>query len=93
MATDADRVAVLLPRALVEEIDWRLGAERRSEFIASAIRRELDDIDARLKAFDEFVGSLADMDVPGWESPEAAAEWVREQRRERHHPWEELERG
>ncbi len=93
MAVDSDRVAVLLPKVLVEEIDRRLGADRRSEVVAGVVRQQLDDIDARLKAFDEFVGSLADLDVPGWETSESAAEWVREQRREWKDPWEEAERS
>jgi hypothetical protein len=88
VATDSDRVAVQLPKELVDEIDRRLGVERRSEFIAGVVRQQLDEIDARLKAFDEFVGSLTDLDVPGWETPEAAAEWVREQRRAWGDPWE-----
>ena len=92
MATDADCVAVILPSDLVKEIDRRVGVERRSEFVAGVVRQELDDIDARLRAFDEFVGSLADLDIPGWETPEAVAEWVREQRRTGSDQWEEAER-
>jgi len=85
-------VAVILPSDLVKEIDRRVGVERRSEFVAGVVRQELDDIDARLRAFDEFVGSLADLDIPGWETPEAVAEWVREQRRTGSDQWEEAER-
>jgi hypothetical protein len=91
MAADVVRAHVLLPKELVAEIDRRVGPRRRSEFLARAARRELD-VEERLRAFDEFVGSLKDVDVPGWETSESAVEWVREQRRAWDDPWEEAER-
>jgi hypothetical protein len=34
-----------------------------------------------LKLFDRMAGSLADVDIPGWESSEAAEQWVEELRK------------
>lgn len=79
MVLEQVRTHVLLPRELVDEIDRRVGPRRRSEFIARATRRVLD-VEERLTTFDAFVGSLEDMEIPGWETPESAAEWVRQQR-------------
>ncbi len=35
-----------------------------------------------LRAAEKFAGSLKDVDIPGWETPEAASEWVRKSREE-----------
>jgi hypothetical protein len=70
------RTHVLLPEALLDEIDALVGSRRRSSFIAEAIAAELRR--CRLKAaVAEMDGALADVDIPGWETPEAAAAWVR----------------
>ena len=82
------RTHVLLPKELVEAIDRRVGPRRRSEFIAAAVERELD-IEERLRLFHEFAGSLKDVDIPGWETPESTTEWVRAQRRIGTNPREE----
>ncbi|HEY7037144.1 MAG TPA: hypothetical protein VH482_37835 [Thermomicrobiales bacterium] len=87
MATGMMRTHVLLPKEVVEEIDRRVGPRRRSEFLARAAQRELEAED-RLRAFDEFVGSLKDVDIPEWETSESALEWVKEQRRTWDDPWE-----
>ncbi len=34
-----------------------------------------------LESFDRMAGSLATVDIPGWESSEAAERWVEEQRK------------
>jgi metal-responsive CopG/Arc/MetJ family transcriptional regulator len=88
MAADVLRTHVILPKELVEQIDRRVGPRRRSEFLARAAQRELD-LEGRLQAFDEFAGSLQDVHVPGWETSESAAEWVRAQRRIGSDGWEE----
>ena len=83
---DVVRTHVLLPRALVNEIDRRVGPRRRSEFLARAAQRELD-VEERLRLFDEFVGSMKGKSIPEWETSESAAAWVREQRAIDHDPW------
>jgi hypothetical protein len=80
MAKEAVRTHVVLPKELVQELDELVGPRHRSEFIAEAAKEKLDRL-KRLRAFEEFAGSLADVDIPGWETPEAAAEWVRASRR------------
>ncbi len=70
---------LLLPRALVERIDKVVGT-RQSEFVADAPRRELER--RRLIAtMERAIGSLADVEAPGWETRESTRERVRAQRR------------
>jgi hypothetical protein len=69
-----------VPADLVAAIDGVVGRRHRDRFIAKTLAAELRR--RRLKrALDEVAGSLADVDIPGWETPEAAAEWGRAQRR------------
>lgn len=76
----ARRVHVVLPHELIQTIDALVGQRRRSQFIAETVAEELRR--RRLRAaLAEMDGALADVDIPGWETPEAAAEWVRALRR------------
>jgi metal-responsive CopG/Arc/MetJ family transcriptional regulator len=75
------RVHVVIPSELVEEVDALVGRRQRSRFITEAIEHVLAH--ERLKRAAEAVaGSLADVDIPGWESSEAAEKWVRSLREE-----------
>lgn len=75
-ATKLRRAHVLLPEDLLEEIDSLVGTRCRSRFIAETVAAELHR--RRLKAaVAEMAGALADVDIPGWETPDAAAAWVR----------------
>ena len=69
------RVHVMLPEALVAAIDVIVGNRRRSEFITETLAAELRRrrLQAALVKMD---GALADIDIPGWETPESAAAWV-----------------
>ncbi len=69
-----------LPDDLVERIDEIVGTRERSRFIAEVLAAEVRRRRMRA-ALDESHGSLADVDIPGWEAPAAAAEWVRAGRR------------
>ena len=80
MGSELKRTHVLLPTELIGEIDRRVGVRRRSAFLAEAARHELRRRN-QLATLETFAGYLKDVDVPGWESPEAASAWVREQRR------------
>jgi hypothetical protein len=74
------RTHVVIPENLVDEMDKLVGRRRRSRFVTEAIEEKL----ARLhlaRAAGAVAGSLANVDIPGWESPEAVAEWVRALRR------------
>jgi hypothetical protein len=75
VGNESKRIHVLLPADILDEIDRRVGARRRSQ----------------LEALDEFAGYLKDVDIPGWETPETAAEWVRQQRRLGSDPWDEVD--
>lgn len=75
------RAHVVVPDDLIAEIDALVGPRKRSEFFVEAARERLRR--ERLKAAAEAAaGSLVGIDIPGWETSESAAEWVREQRRE-----------
>ena len=82
MVTDTRqrRAHIVMPAELVEEIDAQVGPRRRSRFVQEAVEEKLRR--QRLQAsLTEMAGSLADVDIPGWETPEGAAEWVRALRR------------
>jgi Arc/MetJ-type ribon-helix-helix transcriptional regulator len=82
VSTGRRRAHVVMPEDLLREIDARVGQRRRSEFIQEAIEEKLARL-CRVEAFERVVGSLKDVDVPGWETPEAAARWVHDLR---HYP-------
>ena len=82
MVTDTTqrRTHIVMPVELVEEIDAQVGPRKRSRFVQEAVEEKLRR--QRLQtSLAEMAGSLADVDIPGWETPEAAAEWVRALRR------------
>ena len=70
---------LLLPPALVEWIDEVVGTQR-SEFVANAPPRELQRR-RPIATMERAIRSLADVDVPGWETRESTRERVRAQRR------------
>lgn len=75
------RAHVVLPDELVKEVDERVGQRRCSRFIQEAVEEKLGR--QRLKtALAEMDGALAGVEIPGWESPVAAEEWVRSSRSE-----------
>ncbi len=82
MVTDTRqrRAHIVMPAELVEEIDAQVGPRRRSRFVQEAVEEKLRR-QRRIEAFDGVVGSLKDVDIPGWETPEAAAQWVHDLRR------------
>jgi len=73
----AMRIHITLEDELVRELDRRVGARRRSGFIAGAVRLALDD-ERRWDAIEEALGSIAD---EGHEWDDDPAAWVREGRR------------
>ena len=81
------RTHVIIPDKLLEEIDRLVGPRKRSEFLADAANDKLKRIKLR-EAATKVAGSLKDVDIPGWESSESAAAWVREQR-QWPDPWKE----
>jgi metal-responsive CopG/Arc/MetJ family transcriptional regulator len=74
------RAHIIMPAELVAEIDAQVGPRKRSRFVQEAVEEKLQR--NRLRAsLPKMAGSLTNVDIPGWESSEAAAEWVRAQRR------------
>jgi metal-responsive CopG/Arc/MetJ family transcriptional regulator len=85
MSKETMRTHVVIPKDLVASVDELVGKRARSKFFADAAAEKLAR--ARLSRLARTVaGSLAAVDVPGWESSDAAAEWVTASRRadERH---------
>ncbi len=80
MSKENLRTHVILPREIVEAVDHLVGKRGRSKFFAEAAEEKLARI-RLLEAARRAVGSLADVDTPGWETSESAAEWVRASRR------------
>jgi metal-responsive CopG/Arc/MetJ family transcriptional regulator len=75
------RAHVIVPDDLIAEVDKLVGPRKRSEFFVEAVREKLRR-DRLMAAAEAAAGSLIGVDIPGWETSESAAEWVREQRRE-----------
>lgn len=71
------RVHITLGDELVRELDRRVGARRRSAYIARAVERALDD-DHRWEQLESAVGSISD---EGHDWDDDAGGWVRDQRR------------
>jgi Arc/MetJ-type ribon-helix-helix transcriptional regulator len=71
------RLHITLGDELVRELDRRVGARRRSSFIAHAVRQALDDAH-RWELIESSLGSIGDT---GHEWDPDPASWVREQRR------------
>lgn len=71
------RLHITLRDELVHELDRRVGARRRSSFIADAVQRALDD-KRRWELLESAFGSIED---GGHEWDDDPAAWVREQRR------------
>ena len=76
MAKETMRTHVVIGRDLVEEVDRLVGSRSRSRFFTSAVEEKLSRI-RLMSAARKAAGSLEDVDVPGWETSESAAEWVR----------------
>lgn len=81
MPKEVARTHVVIPRELVESVDEIVGARHRSEFFVEAVAEKLCRIKL-LRAAKEVAGSLKDVDIPGWETPESASAWVRKIREE-----------
>jgi hypothetical protein len=75
------RAHVILPEDLIDEIDRRVGRRKRSQFISDTLDAELRRL-RRIEAARDAGGSLRDVDVPGWESAESTAAWVRQLRQQ-----------
>jgi hypothetical protein len=75
------RTHVVVPEDLLAEVDALVGPRRRSEFFVDAVREKVARERIRAMAH-AMVGSLRDVAIPGWETPESASAWVRSLRTE-----------
>ena len=82
MAVDAKqrRAHIVMPTELLDAVDAEVGPRKRSQFVQEAVEEKLWR-KRMLVSLDEMAGSLKDADIPGWETSDAAAEWVRALRR------------
>ena len=80
MLKETMRTHVIIERDLVEEIDRLVGSRSRSKFFAAAVEEKLSRL-RLMSAARKAAGSLEDVDIPGWETSESAAEWVRASRK------------
>jgi hypothetical protein len=71
------RVHITLADDLVRELDNRVGARRRSAFIAEAVRQALDE-ERRWELVESALGAISGQ---GHEWDDDPAGWVRTQRR------------
>lgn len=81
MGKDDIRTHIVLPRAVVEDVDRLVGHRRRSQFVVDAVCEKLRR-EQLAAALDATAGILADVDIPEWASPEQTSAWVRELRQE-----------
>jgi predicted transcriptional regulator len=81
MSTEMIRTHIVISRDIVDEVDRLVGTRHRSAFVSEAVAEKLARERLR-RAARKLGGSLADKDIPGWESTESAAKWVRSLRRE-----------
>jgi hypothetical protein len=82
-STERRRAHIVLPGALLREIDALVGQRGRSRFFEEAASEKLQRL-RRVAAF-ERATSVPTVGIPEWETKESAAEWVRELRQE----WDE----
>jgi hypothetical protein len=73
------RTHVVLPRELLAGVDEIVGPRERSQFIADAVAEKLARA-RRIRLAKELGGSLANVDIPGWETRESTERWLRELR-------------
>jgi hypothetical protein len=81
VSTKRRRAHVVLPEELLREIDARVGQRKRCEFIQQAVEEKLNYL-GRIEAFERIGGSIADGEVPEWDTPDSTAEWLRALREE-----------
>ena len=81
MSKEAIRTHIVVPEALIQEVDRIAGKRRRSHFVEEAIREKL----ARATLTDALAsaaGVLSPNDYPEWKTPEESSAWVKAGRQE-----------
>ena len=75
----SNRVHIVIPKELTDEIDAIVGQRHRSSFICDAAREKLTR-QKQAEAIRKFAGSLSDENYPEWKNGSAA--WVHNLRQE-----------
>ncbi|MBI3970869.1 MAG: hypothetical protein HY332_06230 [Chloroflexi bacterium] len=70
---------MIVPKELVDAVDQLAGKRGRSRFFTEAVEEKLARA-RRATILKNAAGALADREIPGWETSEAAAAWVRRSR-------------
>ncbi len=81
MSKEKTRIHIIIPKELVESVNELVGKRSRSRFIAEAVGEKLAHEKLKVVAR-KVMGSLANVDIPGWETHESTVEWVRALRRQ-----------
>jgi hypothetical protein len=81
MSVEMTRTHVVMPKETIRVIDDLVGRRARSRFLAEAAEEKLRRF-RQQRALRKVAGSLKDIDIPGWETPEAASAWVATSRSE-----------
>lgn len=84
------RTNLLLPKALVAEVDRYAGPRGRSRYVAEALSERLRR-DRLREAARATAGSLRPEDYPHWATSEMVVEWVRASRAEETDPGPEAQ--
>jgi hypothetical protein len=79
--THVVRTHFIAPKDLIEEVDRLVGPRRRSEFLTEAAAEKLKR-EKLLKATRHAMALPPELAVPGWETPGAVLQWVRDIRKE-----------
>lgn len=80
------RTNLMLPEALVNEVDHFAGPRGRSRYVTEALEAKLKR-DRLREAIDATAGAWKDH--PLFPTDESVVEWVREGRRSTHDPWQD----
>lgn len=72
---DRTRTHIVIPTELVHEVDRLVGARGRSQFFADAAAEKVARL-RLLNASAKAAGSLRNVNIPEWETPEKASAWV-----------------
>lgn len=75
------RTNLILPEALVDEVDRIAGPRMRSAYIAEAVQARLQR-DRLKEVVERTRGVLTAEDYPEWSTPEKVVAWVRARRAE-----------
>lgn len=74
------RTHIFIPDELVASIDRLVGTRSRSKFLAEAASEKLAKLN-RVKLAKKLAGSLADIEIPGWETGKETVNWIRNSRK------------